>query len=197
MLIFAVVALLVGAFMIFNTFSITVAQRTRENGLLRALGASRRQVLASVLLEALRRRASSPRCSGSSPGSASPPALKALLDALGFDIPAGGVVFTPGTAVISLRGRARRDRCSPRSRRPARRQGAADRGHAAEAVGSTGYGSKAAGHRRLPSCWPPASAALLTGLFADVAQRALRRRPRLRCWSSSACRSSAGPSRCR
>ena len=40
MMIFAVIALLVGAFMIFNTFSITVAQRTRENGLLRALGAS-------------------------------------------------------------------------------------------------------------------------------------------------------------
>ena len=53
MLVFAVVALLVGAFMIFNTFSITVAQRTRENALLRALGASKRQVLASVLLEAL------------------------------------------------------------------------------------------------------------------------------------------------
>ena len=50
---FAVVALLVGAFMIFNTFSITVAQRTRQNGLLRALGATRRQVLASVLIEAL------------------------------------------------------------------------------------------------------------------------------------------------
>ena len=41
LLIFAVVAVLVGAFMMFNTFSITVAQRTRENGLLRALGASR------------------------------------------------------------------------------------------------------------------------------------------------------------
>ena len=52
MLVFALVALLVGAFMIFNTFSITVAQRTRENGLLRALGASRRQILLSVLLEA-------------------------------------------------------------------------------------------------------------------------------------------------
>jgi putative ABC transport system permease protein len=52
MLIFAVVALLVGGFMIFNAFSITVAQRTRENGLLRALGATRRQVRRSVLLEA-------------------------------------------------------------------------------------------------------------------------------------------------
>ena len=53
MLIFAIIALLVGAFMIFNTFSITVAQRTRENGLLRALGASKRQVLGSVLAEAV------------------------------------------------------------------------------------------------------------------------------------------------
>ena len=52
MLMFAVVALIVGGFMIFNTFSITVAQRTRENALLRALGASRRQVLSSVLVEA-------------------------------------------------------------------------------------------------------------------------------------------------
>jgi putative ABC transport system permease protein len=49
LLIFAVIALLVGGFMMFNTFAITVAQRTRENGLLRALGASRRQILSSVL----------------------------------------------------------------------------------------------------------------------------------------------------
>src|SRR5262250_48297 len=52
MMVFAVIALLVGAFMIFNTFSITVAQRTRENGLLHAVGASKRQVLGSVLAEA-------------------------------------------------------------------------------------------------------------------------------------------------
>ena len=53
MLVFAIVALLVGGFIIFNTFFITVAQRTRENALLRALGAKRRQVLVSVMLEAL------------------------------------------------------------------------------------------------------------------------------------------------
>ena len=53
LLIFAWIALFVGAFTIFNTFSITVAQRTREFGMLRTLGASRRQVLTSVLLEAL------------------------------------------------------------------------------------------------------------------------------------------------
>ena len=45
-------SLFVGAFLIFNTFSITVAQRIREFGLLRTLGASRGQILRSVVLEA-------------------------------------------------------------------------------------------------------------------------------------------------
>ncbi|HZB01124.1 MAG TPA: FtsX-like permease family protein [Actinomycetota bacterium] len=53
LLVFAFVALFVGAFVIFNTFNIVVTQRTRELGLLRALGASRRQVFGSVLLESL------------------------------------------------------------------------------------------------------------------------------------------------
>ena len=52
LLVFAFIALFVGAFIIFNTFSIIVAQRTRELALLRALGASRRQVLTSVMVEA-------------------------------------------------------------------------------------------------------------------------------------------------
>ena len=50
---FAAVALFVGVFLILNTFSIIVAQRTRELALMRALGASRRQVIGSVLLEAV------------------------------------------------------------------------------------------------------------------------------------------------
>ena len=50
---FAGVALFVGVFLILNTFSIIVAQRTRELALMRALGASRRQVINSVLLEAV------------------------------------------------------------------------------------------------------------------------------------------------
>ena len=53
LLIFAYVALVVGAFIIFNTFSITVAQRTREFGLLRTLGGSRTQILLSVVYEGL------------------------------------------------------------------------------------------------------------------------------------------------
>ncbi len=49
---FAVIAIVVGAFIIFNTFSILVSQRVRESALLRALGASKRQVTRSVLIEA-------------------------------------------------------------------------------------------------------------------------------------------------
>ncbi|MDF3147677.1 ABC transporter permease, partial [Streptomyces sp. T21Q-yed] len=52
LLVFSGVALLVATFSIHNTFAIVVAQRTRENALLRALGASRRQVTASTLVEA-------------------------------------------------------------------------------------------------------------------------------------------------
>ena len=53
LLVFAVVAVFVGAFIINNTFSITVAQRTREMAMLRAIGASGRQVRRSVLVEAV------------------------------------------------------------------------------------------------------------------------------------------------
>ena len=53
LIVFGFVAIFVGAFTIFNTLSITVAQRSREFGLLRMVGAGRRQVLGSVMLEAL------------------------------------------------------------------------------------------------------------------------------------------------
>ena len=53
LLAFAGVAVLVGSFTIFNSLSITVAQRTKEFGLLRMVGATRRQVRGAVLLEAL------------------------------------------------------------------------------------------------------------------------------------------------
>jgi len=53
LLVFALIALFVGSFIIYNTFSIIVAQRTKELALLRALGASRGQVLRSIILEAL------------------------------------------------------------------------------------------------------------------------------------------------
>jgi putative ABC transport system permease protein len=101
MLIFAIVALLVGGFMIFNTFSITVAQRTRENGLLRALGATRRQVLSSVLLEALVVGVVA-SVAGLGLGVLVAIGLKALITAVGMPIPATGVVFTAKTVIVSL-----------------------------------------------------------------------------------------------
>ena len=53
LLVFAGIALFVGIFLIANTFTMLVAQRTKELALLRAVGASRRQVTRSVLIEAL------------------------------------------------------------------------------------------------------------------------------------------------
>jgi putative ABC transport system permease protein len=53
LLVFAMVALFVGSFIIYNTFSILVAQRGKEMALMRAIGASRRQVLGSILFEAV------------------------------------------------------------------------------------------------------------------------------------------------
>jgi putative ABC transport system permease protein len=101
MLVFAIVALLVGGFMIFNTFFITVAQRTRENALLRAVGATRRQVLASVLIEAIGVGVLA-SLAGLGAGVLVAAGLKSLLAAFGFDIPAGGIVFTLRTAAISF-----------------------------------------------------------------------------------------------
>jgi putative ABC transport system permease protein len=101
LLIFAVIALLVGAFMIFNTFLITVTQRTREHGLLRALGASRRQVLTSVMVEAVAVGIIAALI-GLAAGVGVAAGLKALLSGLEFGLPAGGIVFTPGTAIVSF-----------------------------------------------------------------------------------------------
>lgn len=101
MLVFAVISLLVGSFMIFNAFSITVAQRTRENGLLRALGATRRQVLSSVLFEAFVVGLVSSLV-GLALGVAVAAGLKSLLGAVGIDIPVGGTVFAARTAIVAF-----------------------------------------------------------------------------------------------
>ncbi|HVL28776.1 MAG TPA: ABC transporter permease [Acidimicrobiales bacterium] len=101
LLVFAAVALLVSAFIIFNTFSILVAQRTRELGLLRALGGSRRQVTAAVLAEALAVGAAG-SVAGLALGVGAAGGLLALLRATGFDVPDGPLVFTAGTALAGL-----------------------------------------------------------------------------------------------
>jgi putative ABC transport system permease protein len=98
LMLFALIALLVACFSISNTFSILVAQRTRESALLRALGASTRQILATVAGEALLIGAIA-SASGSPPGSASRTALNALMTASGAGVPSAGM--TPGVDVPS------------------------------------------------------------------------------------------------
>src|SRR3954453_23622293 len=98
LLVFGIVALLVGSFIIFNTFSIIIAQRSRELALLRAIGAGRRQVLGSVLFEAVLVGITA-WIVGFVAGIFLAGALKALIGALGFDIPASSIVI-PASAVI-------------------------------------------------------------------------------------------------
>jgi putative ABC transport system permease protein len=99
--VFAGIALLVGAFIIFNTFSIVVAQRTRELALLRAVGSSHGQVMGSVLAESLVVGVLAAGV-GLLAGVGLSVGLKALLSGFGFDIPGGGVVVAPRTVVVAL-----------------------------------------------------------------------------------------------
>jgi putative ABC transport system permease protein len=101
LLVFAYVALLVGAFIIFNTFSITVAQRTREFGLLRTLGASRRQLLRSVVEEGVLLGVAG-SVVGLFAGIGLAPALDGLFKAFGADLPDNGTVLETRTVIVSL-----------------------------------------------------------------------------------------------
>ena len=98
---FAVVALLVAAFSINNTFAILVAQRTRESALLRAIGASRRQILVSVVAEATAVGVLA-TAAGLAGGIGLAALLKGAFAGLGFDLPATGLVFTASTAAICV-----------------------------------------------------------------------------------------------
>jgi len=97
--VFAAVALAVGAFIIFNTFSIVVAQRTREMALLRALGASRRQVLGQVFGESLVVGVLASAV-GVAVGVALSVGLRALLGTIGFELPGAGLVV-PSSAIVT------------------------------------------------------------------------------------------------
>lgn len=100
LLVFAAVSLLVGTFLILNTFSIIVAQRIRELALFRALGASRRQVTRSVLLEALVVGLVGSTV-GLALGFALALGLKALFGAIGLDLTDAGLVFQWRTAIVA------------------------------------------------------------------------------------------------
>jgi putative ABC transport system permease protein len=101
LLVFAFISLFVGAFTIYNTFSIIVGQRTKELALLRIVGASRRQVFGSVLAEAaITGLASS--VIGLGLGVLAAIGLEALLRGFGITLPPESLVFAPRTVVVGL-----------------------------------------------------------------------------------------------
>jgi putative ABC transport system permease protein len=101
LLAFAGIALFVGSFVIFNTLSITVAQRTREFATVRTLGGSRRQILGSVLLEAVVVGFLASLL-GLFGGLGLAKALEALFRALELELPLADTVFATRTIVVSL-----------------------------------------------------------------------------------------------
>jgi putative ABC transport system permease protein len=101
LLVFAAVALLVGGFIIWNTFAVLVASRTRQIALLRLLGATRRQVLGSVLGEAAVVGLVA-AAGGVAAGAGAALGLEALLRGLGNTLPPGGLVLAPRTVLLGL-----------------------------------------------------------------------------------------------
>ncbi|MCU1594328.1 MAG: hypothetical protein JWO12_1720 [Frankiales bacterium] len=98
---FAFISVFVGAFLIFNTFAMLVAQRTRELALLRALGASRRQITRSVVLEALLVGVLS-SVAGFLAGIGVAIGLRGLLNVIGIELPAGDTVIRTRTFVLCM-----------------------------------------------------------------------------------------------
>lgn len=101
LLVFALVALFVGSFIIANTFAIVVAQRTREFALLRALGASGRQVTLAVMAEAAVVGVVA-SAAGVALGAVIAKGIQGLMDAFGMSMPSGGLVLQPRTVGVGL-----------------------------------------------------------------------------------------------
>lgn len=101
LLVFSGVALLVATFSIHNTFAIVVAQRARENALLRALGAARRQIAAATLVEATA-VAVVASVAGLAGGIGIAAGLQALFPAIGFPFPEGDLVISPLSMLLPL-----------------------------------------------------------------------------------------------
>jgi putative ABC transport system permease protein len=101
LLVFAGIALVVATFSIYNTFSILVAQKTRESALLRALGASRRQVLVSTVGEALLVGVVASAV-GLAAGVALASAVMALMDSAGFGLPFSTLVIDAGSLITAM-----------------------------------------------------------------------------------------------
>ena len=126
---FAAIALFVGGFIIWNTFTMVVSQRSREIALLRAVGATRRQVLRSLMLEAVL-LGSAASLIGIGLGVGVAKGLGILMDVMGFALPSTSLQLQPRTIVVAL-ARRHPDH-GPGCARPcsARHQGAAGRGAA-------------------------------------------------------------------
>ncbi|HUW15478.1 MAG TPA: FtsX-like permease family protein, partial [Actinomycetes bacterium] len=101
LLVFAGIALFVGTFIILNTFSMLVAQRARELALLRAMGATRRQVVGAVLTESFVVGLVG-SVLGIVMGVAVAFGLQGLFRAIGADIPTDGLVVLPRTVMVGL-----------------------------------------------------------------------------------------------
>ena len=101
LLVFAAIALVVGGFIIVNTFAILVAQRSRELALLRALGASRRQVTSTVLIEALV-VAVLGSAAGLGLGVLLALGIKAVFSRAGIDLSETALVFLPRTPIAAF-----------------------------------------------------------------------------------------------
>ncbi|MCE2818461.1 MAG: ABC transporter permease, partial [Ilumatobacteraceae bacterium] len=99
--IFSVIALGVGSFVIYNVFSISAAQRQRENALLRALGASRSQITRSMLIESVVVGLFG-SIAGFIGGIGISKLLGVALPALGFDLPSGGLVVTQSAVITTI-----------------------------------------------------------------------------------------------
>ncbi len=101
LLVFAGIALFVGTFIIANTFTMLVAQRTKELALLRAVGASRRQVTRSVLIEAFVVGLAA-AVTGLLVGVGIGAGLRSLIGTFGASVPDGPLVITSGTVEAAL-----------------------------------------------------------------------------------------------
>jgi putative ABC transport system permease protein len=101
LLVFGFIAVFVGSFLIFNTFSITVAQRVSEFGMLRTLGASRRQILTTVMVEAAAIGLVG-AVLGIGGGFVIATAINALFEAFGIDLPTTSLVLESRTVVVAL-----------------------------------------------------------------------------------------------
>jgi putative ABC transport system permease protein len=97
---FGAISIFVGAFIIFNTLSITVAQRIRELAMLRTVGADRKQIMRAVVGEAFTMGVAG-TVAGIGFGFAIAAGLQAIMASVGMDLPKVGTVFEARTAIVA------------------------------------------------------------------------------------------------